>query len=119
MKLTHNTGRIIGYSIIVMFLLGIFALMGLDEKIIVKGDTEATLQNISLWSRPPKEYPKELSACFRPLVFTTLRPSYPIKSGLPSREASGKPGLRICRLEFLSFPGNHFMKVLKSILFRG
>lgn len=46
MKLTENTGRITGYSIIVMFLLGIFALMGLDSKIIVDGDPTATYNNI-------------------------------------------------------------------------
>jgi hypothetical protein len=47
MKLTQNTGKTIGYALIAMFLLAIFALMGLDEKIIVKDDIEATLQNIA------------------------------------------------------------------------
>ncbi len=49
MKLTNNTGRIAGYSLIVMFLLAIFSLMGLDEKVIVKGDTAATLHNITTY----------------------------------------------------------------------
>lgn len=47
MKLTQNTGKIVGGALIAMFVLAIFTLMGLDEKIIVKGDIEATLQNIS------------------------------------------------------------------------
>ena len=47
MKLTHNTGKIVGGAVIAMFVLAIFTLMGLDAKIIVKGDTETTLQNIA------------------------------------------------------------------------
>ena len=49
MKLTQNSGRIAGYSLIIMFLLAIFTLMGLDSRIIVKGDTAATLNNITTY----------------------------------------------------------------------
>ena len=47
MNLTKNTGKFAGYSIILMFILGITTLMGLDSKIIVKGDTAATINNIT------------------------------------------------------------------------
>lgn len=47
MKLNRKTGMIVGISLIAMFFLAIFTLMGLDSKIIVPGDTETTLNNIS------------------------------------------------------------------------
>jgi len=49
MILTKNTGRFAGYSILLMFILGITTLMGLDSKIIVKGDTAATINNITTY----------------------------------------------------------------------
>jgi hypothetical protein len=49
MNLTKNTGRFAGYSILLMFILGITTLMGLDSKIIVKGDTAATINNITTY----------------------------------------------------------------------
>ena len=47
MKLNTKTGMVVGISLIAMFLLAIFTLMGLDSKIIVPGDPETTANNIS------------------------------------------------------------------------
>ena len=47
MKLNARTGMITGISLIIMFFLAIFTLMGLDAKIVVPGDPAATAENIT------------------------------------------------------------------------
>ncbi len=49
MKLTRNSGRITGISLLLMILVAIFSLMNLDSKIIVEGDTAGTLNNIATY----------------------------------------------------------------------
>ncbi len=49
MKLTRNSGRITGISLLLMILVAIFSLMNLNSKIIVEGDTAATLNNIAMF----------------------------------------------------------------------
>lgn len=68
MKLTHYTGKIIGFSILAIFLVTNITLMGLDY-VIIPGDKAATQQNIETY---PSEFWTAVAGYFFILALNIL-----------------------------------------------